>query len=29
MHLIDEKCIKEPTPEMLEEALEKAVAQVG
>jgi hypothetical protein len=27
-HLIDEKYIKEPTPEMLEEALEKAIAQV-
>ncbi len=28
-HLIDEKYIKEPTTEMLEEALEKAIAQVG
>jgi malate dehydrogenase (oxaloacetate-decarboxylating) len=28
-HLIDEKFIKEPTPEMLEEALDKAIAQVG
>ncbi len=28
-HLIDEKYIKEPTTEMLEEALETAIAQVG
>lgn len=28
-HLIDEKYIKEPTTQMLEEALEKAIAQVG
>ncbi len=27
-HLIDEKYIKEPTVEMLEEALEKAIAQI-
>jgi malate dehydrogenase (oxaloacetate-decarboxylating) len=28
-HLIDEKYIKEPTVEMLEQALEKAIAQIG
>jgi len=27
-HLIDKKYIKEPTPEMLEECLEKAIAQM-